>query len=363
MRGHRASKLTSDDHLRLQGLALNRPLTGPQTIHFDVANACNTRCTTCWHHSRSLHQERRPPAAWRRRTMSLETFCALLDEAHTLGGLEQVIISGMGEPTLNPELPRMVRHAHERGVGVTIITNLLCADLPRLLDSDGELNLLVSVCGVTPEVWQAFHDHPRHDGFHTLLGQLNLLRRGGFLAKHVHVINAQNFHQLESMVEFAVAYPARRVSFKLASLGHGTEATALTPSQQLELRDRLVPAARALARARGVTTDLADFALQITPGSLRTTPLAQVGCYMGLLYSRVTVDAEVLFCCNTEVSVGTWGGGASWADLWSGQRYQDLRRQIRARRFFPGCEQCGKLKQNLRWSRRLRAARGDASTP
>ena len=357
-------ELVTSDHqvndLRLEGLALNRPLTGPQTVHLDVANACNTRCTTCWHHSPLLHRSRRPTASWLRRTMSLETFCAVLDDVASLGGLEQVIISGMGEPTLNPSLGEMVLHAQGLGAGVTVITNLLRADLPPLLDSPGELNLLVSVCGVTPEVWQAFHAHPRGDGFQRLERQLGLLRERGFAPKHVHVINALNYHQLEPMVEFAAAFPTKRVSFKLASLGHGTETTALTPAQQLELRDRLVPSAQRLAATLGVDTDLSAFSRQIFPGSLRTTP-ADLACYMGLLYCRITVQAEVLFCCNTEVSVGCWDGETSFGELWNGVRYQKLRQQIRARRFFRGCQQCGKLKQNLKWAERLRAARRQAA--
>ena len=41
-------------NLRLRGVLANRPLLGPQTAHFDIANACNTRCTTCWDHSPHL---------------------------------------------------------------------------------------------------------------------------------------------------------------------------------------------------------------------------------------------------------------------------------------------------------------------
>ncbi len=346
--------------LRLQGLALNRPLTGPQTVHFDVANACNTRCTTCWHHSPLLQPEHRPTTAWLRRSMSLSTFSAILDDVASLGGLEQVIISGMGEPTINPELPQMVRHAHHRGAGVTIITNLLRADLPGLLECSGELNLLVSICGVTSDVWQAFHAHPNEGGFARLRQQLDLLRERGFAPKHVNVINTQNYEQLPAMVEFAHRNNARRVSFKLASLGRGTEATALSLQQQVDLRDRLVPEARARAEALGVNTDLDAFARQVHPGSTRTAP-AEMSCYMGLLYCRVTVEAEVLFCCNTEVSVGTWDEQTSFSDLWHGERYQSLRRRVRARQLFAGCRQCGKLKQNLKWAARLRDARRAAA--
>ena len=72
-----------------------------------------------------------------------------MEDLLRLGGLEQIILSGMGDPSLNNELITMVQFAHHHNIGVTIITNLLTVDLPVLLDSDGELNLLVSICGVT----------------------------------------------------------------------------------------------------------------------------------------------------------------------------------------------------------------------
>lgn len=343
--------------LRLQGLLRNQALTGPQSVHFDIANACNTRCVTCWHHSRALAPDQRPGADWRRRTLPLATFSAIIDDLLQLGGLEQVILSGMGEPTLNPELYAMVRLAHEASVGVTVITNLLRADLPRLVDSPGELALLVSVCGVTEPVWQAFHDHPRDGGFERLVRQLELLAERGFRPKMVQVINAQNFHQLEQMVSFGQRYGARRVSFKLASLGRGTEVTALDPDQLQQLRTRLLPRALEAAARVGLQTDLADFALQLSADPLRTAPVEQVGCYMGLLYCRVTVDARLLYCCNPEVEVGRISAEQSLSRLWRSERYQRLRLRLRQRRFFPGCGQCGKLKQNLKWSRRLRALR------
>ncbi len=50
------------ERLRVQSVVENRPGLGPQTVHFDIVNACNTRCTTCWHHSPYLAPAYRPDA-------------------------------------------------------------------------------------------------------------------------------------------------------------------------------------------------------------------------------------------------------------------------------------------------------------
>lgn len=341
-------------NLRLRAVLENRPLQGPQTVHFDIANACNTRCTTCWDHSPFLNADRVPSAAWKRRKLPLESFKATLDDLIALGGLEQIILSGMGEPFLNASIYDMVAYAHQHHIGVTIITNLLRADVPRLMSSGGELNLLTSICGVTEPVWQEFHAHPRPNGFATLLQKLDQLKAHDFRPKHVQVINNQNYHELVDMVRFTRRYPAKRINFKFASLINGTEAVALSPDQKEELIDDLIPRARAFAHAYKIDTDLDAFAAQVHPRSARTAPIEDVGCFMGLLYSRITVQGEVLYCCNTKVKVGELQAPGGFAGHWQGERWQTLRDSVRSGRYFEGCDQCGKFKQNWKWSQKLR---------
>ena len=344
----------------IEGLLAGRPATGPKTVHFDIANACNTRCTTCWHHSPHLAVEHRPSAAWKVREMSLGTFQRIFDEVAAEGGLEQVVLSGMGDPTLNDALYDMVAHVHARGVGVTVITNLLHLDVDRLLASRGQLHVLGSICGVTEAVWQAFHAHPTPSGFQKVLARLERMSERGFRPKHVQVITRQNAAQLPEMVRFARRYPAERISFKLASLARGTEAVALSDADKEALRDALIPRARGMARRYGIATDLDAFQTQILPGSHATAPIADTGCFMGYLYCRVTVEGELLYCCNTAISVGHLDEAVPFGALWRGERYQLLRDQLRRGRYFRGCDQCGKYKQNVSVGQRLTERYGSA---
>lgn len=286
--------------------------------------------------------------------MSLETFRGIASDLLELGGLEQVILSGMGDPSLNEELSGMVEFAHAHGIGVTIITNLLAVDLPPLLESPGELNLLVSICGVTPDVWNAFHDGSLAGGFDRLIAQLTRLREARFLPKHVQVINSQNYHEVPEMVRFAAEWPAKRINFKFASLSGGTEAVALSRDQKLELVGELIPRARAIAQFAGIETDLDAFETQVSLDSHRTAPIADVGCYMGTIYCRITVDGELLYCCNTDISVGFIDETTTFRSLWEGSRYAALRSRLGGGEFFDSCQQCGKYKQNYKWASKLR---------
>jgi MoaA/NifB/PqqE/SkfB family radical SAM enzyme len=346
---------------RLAGLYANAPRVGPQTVHFDIANACNTRCTTCWHHSPHLLPEHRPTAAWKKERLDFDAFARAFDDVLSLGGLESIILSGMGDPTMNDDLYAMVAHAHRHGIGVTIITNLLRLDVGRLFEAarwpEVPLDLLTSICGVTPDVWQAFHAHPTPRGFETMLARLDALRARGFAPKHVQVINRDNFRELPAMVRFGAEWPAKRVNFKYASLVHGTEAVALGASEVAELADALIPDAMAEARRLGVDTDLPAFAMQVDAGRRgehETAPIAEVGCFMGFMYARVTVLGELLYCCNTRLGVGHISAPGGFAAAWRGADWQARRDALRQGRYFDGCDQCGKFKENLKWSEKIR---------
>jgi hypothetical protein len=112
-----------------------------------------------------------------------------------------------------------------------------------------------------------------------------------------------------------------------------------------------------------VPTNLDLFARQLdaaTEDLRATAPIAKIGCFMGYAYTRITVDREVLYCCNTAVKVGTLDDG-TLLELWTGERWNALRDSLRAGRTFKGCDTCGKLEQNAKWSERYRAFAGDSA--
>lgn len=159
------------------------------------------------------------------------------------------------------------------------------------------------------------------------------------------------------MVRFGKMFGAQRVNYKLASLADGTEETAITEQQRRWLIDDGLPRARALAETLQVHTNLGLFTRQVEAGGLVTAPMSEIGCFMGYVYSRITVDEDVLYCCNTEVKVGSLREQPFGA-LWAGERWQALRDHLRAGRFFRGCERCGKFEQNVKWSARVREEPG-----
>lgn len=342
----------------LAGMRAGRPATGPATVHIDVTNACNAACVTCWDHSPLLSRPR--PIEWKRRQLPVDVFSRLVHDLDALGSVRAVILSGMGEPLVHPAIYDMIDMVKSRGWQLTMLTNLIAADIDRLAES-GVDQLLIGVHGVTPGSYAAFHPGWTEAHFATMCRYLRALRRAGVRCRHVHVINRDTAGEVVDMVRFGAMFGADRVNYKLASLAAGTEQCAITTAQRDWLRDHAIPRARSLAAELGVATNLDLFEQQVGAAAgdvLTTTPIEDIGCFMGYLYTRITVDLEVLYCCNTAVSVGSLRD-ASFGELWRGPSWQALRDRLRRGEYFPGCERCGKFEQNVKWSARFRDHAGD----
>ncbi|KAA0254164.1 MAG: radical SAM protein [Acidobacteria bacterium] len=341
--------------LTLAGVHLGEPLAGPGTVHVDLVNACNAACVTCWDHSPLLSSPR--PASWKGKRARAEDVDRLLDDLGTLGGLRSVILSGMGEPFVHPEIHAICESVKRRTLHLTVITNLLLADPGKVL-SIGVDQLLIGVHAATAESYRAFHPGTGEAEWTRLLASLDRFAGAGKRFRHVQVICATNAHELPAMVRLAARYGAGGITFKLASLLDGTERVALSPEAREALVAEGIPSAREEASRLGVATNLDVLARQLSAGGARTAPIAETGCFMGYAYARVTVEGDVLYCCDTEVKVGSLASGARFSDLWLGPRWQDLRDRLRSGRYFEGCSRCGKYAQNVALGRAFEEAYG-----
>ncbi len=341
----------------LRGAEVGRPVRGPETVHVDITNGCNTNCITCWDHSPLLATARSP--AWKRQRVEVAAVEALLDDLERLGGLRAIVLSGMGEPFTHPDVYRLIEAVKRRGLHLTIITNLVAADPDRVVEL-GVDQLLIGVHGATEASYLAFHPSFRPVEWRRLLDMLEAFRAAGRQYKHVQVIARTNADELVQMVELGHRYDASQINFKLASLRHGTEACMIGDEARARLIADGVPRALERAAALGVTTNLDVFAAQLGAGGARTAPIEAVGCFMGFAYARVLVDGTVLYCCNTEVRVGSLADGARFSQLWHGDAWNELRDRFRRGAYLASCGQCGKLNQNVKLARAFAAAYGEA---
>lgn len=340
--------------LRLRGIAEGRVLTGPQTVHVDLANGCNTNCVTCWDHSPLLNAPR--SSGWKRKRVAFEDFSALAEDLASMNSVEALILSGMGDPFVNPDIYRIIEASKRHGWHVTVLTNALLASPSKVLDLGVDM-MLISVNGVSPESYVAFHPNLSARDFEHLLSLLETFAHHGKRFKHVQVINAHTAHELPAMVRFASRYAAAHITYKLASLGHGTEQCAISEAQRRRLIDEWIPEAQSEAERLRVNTNLDVFLTQVRAGGLATAPVKDVGCFMGWTYARVTVEGKILFCCSTEVEVGSLTEG-KFSEQWFGARWNQTRERLMQGHYFRSCAQCGKLNQNVKIGRKVREKLG-----
>jgi MoaA/NifB/PqqE/SkfB family radical SAM enzyme len=341
--------------LRMRGIAEGRVLTGPQTVHIDLANGCNTNCVTCWDHSPLLDAAR--SSAWKRARVAFDDFKALADDLARMNSVEAVILSGMGDPFVNPDIYRIIEVSKRHGWHVTVLTNALLADAARIIEMDVDM-MLISVNGVSAESYVAFHPNLTAHDFERLQSLLSTFARYGKRFKHVQVINRDTAAEVPDMVRFAARYNALHITYKLASLGHGTESCAITDEQRRRLIAEWIPEARAEALRLGVDTNLEVFTSQVEAGGLATAPIKDVGCFMGWTYARVTVEGKILFCCSTEVEVGDLAQG-KFSEQWFGAIWNETRARLMQGHYYAACAQCGKLNQNVKIGRKVRDKLGE----
>lgn len=344
--------MTPAAQARLASLADGIVRLGPRTVHLDVTNACNARCITCWDHS--PHLLRPHPAEWRSRMLEPAFVRRLLDELAALGGLEEVIVSGMGDPLVHPHIDEILAAIKQRRLRLTVLSNLLAADVERVL-ALGVDQILIGIHAASPETYRAFHPGWGRQEWDRLMHALARCHQAGRRCKHVHVICAVNAHELVGMIELGARFGAEQVSYKLAALAGGTERVRLGEAARRWLLAEGIGLAEATASRHGVRHNLDLLRTQLAAGGEATAEMAEVGCWLGYDYARITVDGDVLFCCSPEVKVGNALAPGAFTRLWQGPAWQELRARVARGELFPACNRCGKLNQNVKLAGRFRA--------
>jgi putative metalloenzyme radical SAM/SPASM domain maturase len=130
---------------------------GPSKLFVEVTSRCNLRCAMCVKESAGQ--------AIREGDMSADTFARL---APALGGVEALILNGIGEPLLHPQLEAFVEAAKRempaRGwVGFQTNGQLLGPRRARALADAGVDRVCLSADAASPELFQALRRGGRHD--------------------------------------------------------------------------------------------------------------------------------------------------------------------------------------------------------
>ena len=84
--------------------AVNQSSALPKNLYLEITNRCNLRCKGCILYKGNWEPDR---------DISFDELTMITDQ---LPDLEQIMLHGVGEPLLNPDLPQMIRHLKNRNV-------------------------------------------------------------------------------------------------------------------------------------------------------------------------------------------------------------------------------------------------------
>jgi MoaA/NifB/PqqE/SkfB family radical SAM enzyme len=126
-------------------LGLTRVFGYPSSLFLEPSSACNLQCPLCPRGRGDIN---------RHGQMSFADFSAMLEKIDKY--LYQITFANFGEPLLNPDLPRCIRLAHDRGIYTAVYTNFQTSpDVGMLLDS-GLNEITISLDGTDQETYAAY---------------------------------------------------------------------------------------------------------------------------------------------------------------------------------------------------------------
>lgn len=328
----------------------------PHNLYIEVTNRCNSLCVSCpLTYDHFLPFEPKRHLSWQR-------FRQIVDQ---LPEIRQAMLHGIGEPLLNPDLPRFIAHLKQRGTQVLFNSNAALLDQRRgdALVEAGLDELRVSLDATTPEL---YHKLRGIDKLPQILANLRafIARHGGRERPRVSlwmVGMQENIEQLPAFVRLAAELGVSEVYLqRLVFFGTGTpiaDGATMVPEQSLygsleQRQAELIGQCEQLAATLG---------LQFR-ASGATTPHESVavkgdhpwrGCFRPWTLTYITANGTVLPCCiapfatpNYEQIVLGDAFSRPLAEIWNDTPYQKIRAAILSENPAPWpCQHCG-----VRWS-------------
>jgi len=321
--------------------------TLPRSLYLETTNRCDSKCQTCIRTFETLE----PPA-----DLTLERVRAIVEQ---FPRLDRVVLHGIGEPLLNPEIFDIVAFLKTRVPTVLFNSDAISLTVTRagrLLDS-GLDEYRVSMDAATRETYARLRGVDQFERVTANIARLVELQRARqrtiprvslwFTAARSNIDELPAFVRLSARLGVEEVYVQRLV---FNGLGLAVEANAL--HGKLRAREEaLLADAEGLAashgitmRASGLTTPLAS--LQSTGDGSR--PWA--GCQRPWTLAYVTANGNVLPCCISPWVARDYRalvlGHAfhdRFASIWNGERYQRFRAQFESRTPPDPCRGCGLL--------------------
>ena len=325
------------------------PVPLPRELYLESTNRCNELCDQC----PRTHLRREPE-----RDLSLAEAIAITDQ---LPALDRVVLHGLGEPLLNPELPAIVAHLRQRGAYVLFNSNAtaLSERTGRALIAAGLNELRVSLDGATPETYarvRGVNARTLPKIIRNLTAFTRLQQELGAATPRLSfwfTAMRENLRELPRLVDIALETGVREIYVqRLIYFGEGLAREQQTLYRRAQDDDLAIFAEterrcqeHGLAfRATGATTPL-DY-LSASPDEVARRPWSPCRRPYSLAYIAAT--GNVYSCCFAPFHPGPAASRVlgnvfeqPFAAIWNGARYTAFRAAFESDEPWDQCAGCG----------------------
>ena len=325
-----------------------KAFTGPYLVQLDLTNSCNTRCLYCMNYSEwGLKKEYSKD--WGNIFLGFDTIRRIVPELKSVG-VKEIDVTGNGEPFMHPDIIKIIKFIKENGMRCVVRTNGLLIDtkiINQLFDI-GLNGIDLSLWAGSPEGYAETHPMESPESFSRInnwLMRITELRaheqykKLKFKLKILNVIARHNYSRIEEMLSFAYKVKADYVMFKYLLEEFFKEDALKQIALTDEDKKQVSQIWKKSVYKNKVRNNLGYF-IKAFGKSFRVD-----NCYLGWLYSRLTVTGEVVPCCGC---LGHDMGNFkehSFHEIWFGQRYNEFRkksRNINSDSYFMDCS-CSKI--------------------
>jgi MoaA/NifB/PqqE/SkfB family radical SAM enzyme len=322
----------------------------PSYVQIEPVGQCNLRCEMC-----PIQFRKDGPPYGGLAFMKWETFTSLIEG---FPHLKKIHLQGLGEPMMHPRFFEMVRYATDKGIEVTINTNLTLLNPERTerLIKSGLDTLYFSIDGSTAETYERIRKRAHFD---RVLRNAELLldtrKRLDSQFPHlslVMVIMRQNLHELPELVEMAHGWSAEKFFVQHLShdFGEPTLPEEYRPMREYIAQQSLVHEdqgriehyfneARDLAESLGVNLRLP----RTTP---RRHPAGTPGrerCDWPWTGAYISYESYMMPCCMVSTpDRANFGKVTDYtlASVWNGEGYNQFRAQLDSENPPDVCRSC-----------------------
>ena len=256
----------------------------PLIVEIHPTDACNLACSFCFGGKNGYRGNSRQPTP-----LSVDQYGALFKEMKTLG-IQQLSISGGGEPFVDPRTVEIMQRAEEQGLVVRVVTNGTIATqriLDRLLAAQ---EVRFSLNAFAAETYAALKGHHTEHLYHKALDTLKSLvqerkQRGKTVQIGVtFLISRLNIREaLPFAIHMVQVLGVDRVIFKYDIFA----LTALSQAEQLALKERIEAAVQPIIQAE----QKVEF--RLSP----TMDLAGLACFVPYFKIALNPYGAVYSCC------------------------------------------------------------------